>query len=126
MPFETITGANVKQAVPFLGVTNMEASLRFYVDGLGFKMNRWWIPDAGQEITISTGGFAGAGWSLARPRSCYRSLCLNVSRRKHWEGSQRLFSVRRRAGALSRVQSRAESRSEPSIGGKRFVGCARN
>jgi lactoylglutathione lyase len=25
--------ANVKKAVPFFGVTNMEASLRFYVDG---------------------------------------------------------------------------------------------
>ena len=39
------TSANVKQAVPFFGVTNMEASLRFYVEGLGFKMTRWWIPD---------------------------------------------------------------------------------
>lgn len=46
MPVETMTSANVKQAVPFFGVTNMEASLRFYVDGLGFKMKRWWIPDA--------------------------------------------------------------------------------
>ena len=35
----------VAGAVPFFGVTNMEASLRFYVDGLGFKMKRWWIPD---------------------------------------------------------------------------------
>ena len=48
MPVETMTSANVKQAVPFFGVTNMEASLRFYVDGLGFKMKRWWIPDDGQ------------------------------------------------------------------------------
>ena len=48
MPVETMTSANVKQAVPFFGVTNMEASLRFYVNGLGFKMKRWWIPDDGQ------------------------------------------------------------------------------
>jgi lactoylglutathione lyase len=48
MPMEAMTSVNVKQAVPFLGVTNMEASLRFYVDGLGFKMKRWWIPDDGQ------------------------------------------------------------------------------
>jgi lactoylglutathione lyase len=47
MPVE-MTSANVKQAVPFFGVTNMEASPRFYVDGLGFKMKRWWIPDGGQ------------------------------------------------------------------------------
>jgi lactoylglutathione lyase len=45
MPVETMTSANVKQAVPFFGVTNMETSLRFYVGGLGFKMKRWWIPD---------------------------------------------------------------------------------
>jgi catechol 2,3-dioxygenase-like lactoylglutathione lyase family enzyme len=35
---------NVRQAVPFFGVTNMEASLRFYVDGLGFTLKNWWIP----------------------------------------------------------------------------------
>jgi uncharacterized glyoxalase superfamily protein PhnB len=45
MPVETKTSANVKQAVPFFGVTSMEASLRFYVDRLGFKMKRWWISD---------------------------------------------------------------------------------
>ena len=33
-----VFNANLKQAVPFLGVTNMETSLRFYADGLGFKM----------------------------------------------------------------------------------------
>jgi lactoylglutathione lyase len=45
MPLETMTSANVKQPVPFFGVTSMEASLRFYVDELGFKMKYWWIPD---------------------------------------------------------------------------------
>ena len=39
------SNANVKQAVPFFGVTNMEASLQFYVDGLGFKMKHKWIPE---------------------------------------------------------------------------------
>lgn len=43
------TGANVKQAVPFFGVTNMEASLRFYVDGLGFTMKHRWIPDRKED-----------------------------------------------------------------------------
>ena len=46
---ENMTSANVKQAVPFFGGTNMEMSLRFYVDGLGFKMKPWWIPDAGSS-----------------------------------------------------------------------------
>jgi catechol 2,3-dioxygenase-like lactoylglutathione lyase family enzyme len=41
--------ANVKQAVPFFGVTDMEVSLRFYVDGLGFTMTRRWIPDGDEH-----------------------------------------------------------------------------
>ena len=45
MTVASTTSVNVKQAVPFFGVTNMEASLRFYVDGLGFKMKNYWIPD---------------------------------------------------------------------------------
>jgi lactoylglutathione lyase len=36
---------NVKQAVPFFGVSNMDASLRFYIDGLGFEMKNKWIDD---------------------------------------------------------------------------------
>jgi hypothetical protein len=44
-----IARANVKQAVPFFGVTNMATSLRFYVDGLGFKMKHWWIPDGVED-----------------------------------------------------------------------------
>jgi lactoylglutathione lyase len=39
-----VTEPNVEQAVPFFMVTNMEASLRFYVDGLGFEMTKKWTP----------------------------------------------------------------------------------
>ena len=49
MTIATITSVNVKQAVPFFGITNMEASLRFYVDGLGFKMKNQWIPDRAED-----------------------------------------------------------------------------
>lgn len=45
----TNTSANVKQTVPFFGVTDMESSLRFYVDGLGFAIKRYWIPDRDEE-----------------------------------------------------------------------------
>ena len=49
MTVATITTANVKQAVPFFGVTNMESSVRFYGDGLGFKMKHQWIPDRAED-----------------------------------------------------------------------------
>lgn len=45
MDAKTKTEANVEQAVPFFRVTNMETSLRFYVDGLGFAMTKKWTPD---------------------------------------------------------------------------------
>ncbi len=45
----TVASVNVKQAVPFFGVTNMESSLRFYLDGLGFKIKNHWIPDRSED-----------------------------------------------------------------------------
>ena len=35
---------NLKQAVPFFMVTNMDLSLQFYVDGLGFTIKGTWTP----------------------------------------------------------------------------------
>jgi len=41
MDFDT----NVKQAVPFFGVSNIEESVRYYVDGIGFQMTKKWEPE---------------------------------------------------------------------------------
>ena len=59
-----VTEPNVTQAVPFFMVANMEASLRFYVDGLGFEMTRKWTP---------RGKSSGAGYNSAERPSCFRS-----------------------------------------------------
>ena len=42
---EVKTKANIKQAVPFFAISNLENSLCFYVDGLGFEMTHKWIPN---------------------------------------------------------------------------------
>ena len=55
---------NVQQAVPFFMVSNLEASLRFYIDGLGFRK-----PKSGSTTEHS----AGAGSSWEPPPSCSRS-----------------------------------------------------
>jgi lactoylglutathione lyase len=47
MPEKNMAEPNVEQAVPFFGVSDIEASVRYYVDGLGFEMTRKWI-DEGQ------------------------------------------------------------------------------
>jgi lactoylglutathione lyase len=44
-----MASGNIKQAVPFFGVSDMGASLRFYVDGLGFAMKNSWIPDRPED-----------------------------------------------------------------------------
>jgi uncharacterized glyoxalase superfamily protein PhnB len=39
------TASKVKLAVPFFMISNMEASLRFYLDGLGCVMTESWKPE---------------------------------------------------------------------------------
>lgn len=45
MSLEPQTQPNVKQAVPFFLVANIEESIRWYVDGLGFEMTKNWIDE---------------------------------------------------------------------------------
>jgi catechol 2,3-dioxygenase-like lactoylglutathione lyase family enzyme len=39
------TAANVKEAVPFFMVEDIQKSVRFYVDGLGFEITHRWQPE---------------------------------------------------------------------------------
>jgi lactoylglutathione lyase len=39
------TSSNVQQAVPFFMIQDMERSLRFYMEGLGFAMAHKWIDE---------------------------------------------------------------------------------
>jgi len=45
MNTETKAEPNVQQAVPFFAVSDIEASVRYYVDGLGFEMTMKWIDE---------------------------------------------------------------------------------
>jgi lactoylglutathione lyase len=50
---------NVQQVVPFLWVKNLEASLRFYAEGLGFTMTKKWIDNGKlQWCWLELGGAA--------------------------------------------------------------------
>jgi lactoylglutathione lyase len=42
---EVVTQTNVEEVVPFFRVADMETSLSFYVQGLGFEVALKWIPD---------------------------------------------------------------------------------
>ena len=45
MSTDTVAALNVQHAVPFFGVTDITASLAFYVEGLGFRLTRQWAPE---------------------------------------------------------------------------------
>jgi lactoylglutathione lyase len=52
--------SNVREAVPFFGVMDMAASLRFYIDGLDFRMTNSWRPDAPDKVRWCSLGIGGA------------------------------------------------------------------
>ena len=39
------TGENVLQTVPFLAVSDIEASIKFYIDKIGFEITQTWIDE---------------------------------------------------------------------------------
>ena len=45
MAAEVQIEANVEQAVPFFSVADIQESVRYYVDGLGFEMTKKWMSD---------------------------------------------------------------------------------
>jgi len=45
MSLEANSEANVQQAVLFFWVSNMDASVRFYLEGLGFTMKYQWVDE---------------------------------------------------------------------------------
>jgi lactoylglutathione lyase len=45
MKTENKTEGNIHQAVPFFAVSNIEKSIGYYVDGLGFELTKKWIDE---------------------------------------------------------------------------------
>ncbi len=65
-PSQASTALNVQQAIPFFLVSNMERSLRYYVEGLGFEMTRKWTPRG--KIEWCWLQIGGAALMLQEPR----------------------------------------------------------
>jgi lactoylglutathione lyase len=52
-------GPNVQQVVPFFRISDMDRSLRFYLDGLGFTLkNKWVVDDKVRWCWLELGGAA--------------------------------------------------------------------
>ena len=87
---------NITQAVPFLHVRDMSASLRFYADSLGFRLKHKWTPDdpgrirwcwleAGggalmlQEVTPPREAAGGSGEGVSISYMCKDALAIYQS-----------------------------------------------
>ena len=125
MPVETMTSTNVKQAVPFFGVTNMEASLRFYVDGLGFKMKRWWIPDQadGQGDYKSDGRIRWCWLELGEAAIMLQEFVLDRQPKETMgTGVNVCFQCEDALALYSEFKSRGiQTRRRPSVGNRLWV-----
>lgn len=71
--------ANIQQAVPFFMVTSMEASLKFYVDGLGFTVTNSWTPHGKIEWCWLKAGDAAFMLQEYRPGMAKQNLGQGVS-----------------------------------------------
>ena len=85
-----IARANVKQALAFFKVTNMETSLRYYIDGLGFKMKHWWIPDRVEDKP--DGRIRWCWLELGDAAIMLQEFCRDIFRRKRLEREHRSAS----------------------------------
>ena len=109
---EARAGLNVKQAVPFFMVVDMEKSLRFYLDDLGFELKMKWEP----------GGTIEWCWLLIGDAAImlqeYRS---NVPPEPRGKGVSICFMCDDALSMYSRLVSRGMKVTEPFVGNNLWV-----
>jgi lactoylglutathione lyase len=104
--------ANVKYAVPFLCVTDMERSLRYYVDGLGFTRTNQWIVNG--EIRWCWLKIGGAALML---QTCGKKILDSMpAGGKLGQGVSIWFQCEDAIAIYHDVRSRGIEASEPQVG----------
>ena len=111
------TKANIKQVVPFFAVSNMENSLRFYVNGLDFAMTQKWIPkDKIEWCCLQRGGGAIMLQEFRKERSEAHQLDANIG-----EGVNICFICDDALELYQEFTSRGIKVSEPFVGNGMWV-----
>lgn len=106
--------SNVEQAVPFFSVSSMDASLRFYVDGLGFVMKNKWIDDG--KLRWCWLQLGGAALMLQEFRNDG-----DRARGKLGEGVTIFFICKDAIAIYHEVRSRGLHASTPFVGNNMWV-----
>ena len=99
---------NVTGVVPFLGVTNMEQSLHYYMDGLGFTMKHNWVVDSRVRWCWLTLGGAAIMLQEFRPDG--------VPATKMGVGMSLNFQCEDAIALYRELTSRGLAASEPQVG----------
>jgi lactoylglutathione lyase len=112
------TETNVKQAVPFLMVANIEKSVDFYVNGLGFAMTNKWIPQ--DKIEWCWLQYGGAALMLQEFRKEKREL-LAAEGQKLGVGVSICFQCGDALAIYREVKSRGIQAEQPFVGNAMWV-----
>lgn len=103
---------NVKQAVPFFCIEDMERSLRYYVDGLGFTMTNKWVVNG--EIRWCWLQLGGAALML---QNCAKKMLNEMPPGgKLGQGVSIWFQCEDAISIYRDVKSRGIEASEPQVG----------
>jgi lactoylglutathione lyase len=105
------SGLNVRQAVPFFMVADMDKSLAFYVGGLGFKKKHTWDPNGKLEWC----------WLQLDDASIMLQQYKNVPDKKPGEGVSIYFICEDALKIYKQIASAGLSASEPFVGNKMWV-----
>ncbi|MGA3323670.1 MAG: VOC family protein [Terriglobia bacterium] len=108
---------NIKEVVPFFSVSNMERSVRFYLDGLGFTMEKKWVVDG--KVRYCWLALGGAALMLQEfPKVGHDSW---VPQGKVGEGVSLCFTCQDALAIYHEVKSRGLEASEPQVGNAMWV-----
>jgi len=111
------TDGNVKEVVQLFGVSNMERSLRYYLEGLGFTMEKKWVVDG--KVRWCWLALGGAALMLQEFSKQRRDS--GVAQRKLGEGVSLCFQCQDALAIYHEVRSRGVEASEPQVGNAMWV-----
>lgn len=106
---------NIKQVVPFLHVSSMERSLRYYLEGLGFVMkNQWEVAGKIRWCWLELGGAAVMLQEFAKNRAPVGTVGVGLSL---------CFQCNDALAIYHEAKARGLEASEPFVGNAMWVTC---
>jgi lactoylglutathione lyase len=111
---------NVRQVVPFFRVSDMDRSLRYYVDDLGFAMkHKWVVDDKVRWCWLELGGAA----LMLQEHNKDGTHAWKPAAGKLGEGVSLCFQCRDAVALYREFTSRGVEASEPQVGNSLWVSC---